>query len=197
MSDWNDVYSAPTADEEEPIEGGEGGGQETDAPPAVWFALPIWRLWLFSLLGGGLYQAYWMYRSWRAFRASDGYSRHALWQARHAANGFRVSAFWRAATVFYSYCFLVVVEREARRAQVSGFGPPWLWFALQLAAITVLPFGWNLVALSLAFVPAQLTVNRLHDKLNESRKREPIRAAELCWLAAGLATTLSVVGARS
>ena len=153
--------------------------------PAVWYAVPTWRLWLFSLVGGAVYQAYWMYRCWHAFRASMGYSERARWLARYQQNGFRPSAFWRAALFLYSYCWLAVVRREARSCGVKGFGPPWLWFGLQLFSLS-LPWGWNLLGLSLAFLPVQLTMNRLHDQLSGNRAREPVTASELCWLALGL-----------
>jgi hypothetical protein len=138
-----------------------------DAPenelPVVWYAIPAWRLWLFSLVGGAVYQAYWMYRCWLAFRVSMGYSQRERWLARYQHNGFRASPFWRAALFLYSYCWLAVARREAQLSGVKGFGPPWPWFALQLLSLS-LPFGWNLLGLSLAFLPAQLAVNRMHDQ---------------------------------
>lgn len=190
MSTLEGVYAAPAADEDDGRDALTDEDDSEPSPTAVWYAVPLWRLWLLSLLGGGLYQGYWMYRCWRAFRASHGYSRHALWQARYEATGFRVSPFWRAALSLYTYCFLLVVQREARLARVTGFGPPALWFGVQLAALTALPLGWNLLALSLAFLPAQAVVNRLHDELHPERSREPVSGAELCWLAVGLLVTL-------
>jgi hypothetical protein len=68
-------------------------------------------------------------------------------------------------------------------------GPPGLWFACQASAFW-LPFGWNLISLSLAFLPAQLAVNRMHDKLGGNQAREVVTATELCWLALGLALLL-------
>jgi hypothetical protein len=184
----NDVYAPPANDEESQSESESAADddEEGTAAPVVWFAIPVWRLWLFSLFGGSVYQMYWMYRCWRAFRASMGYSRHERWHARYERNRFRASPFWRAVLQLYTYCWMLVVRREALRYGVPSFGPPWLWFALQLAAITLLPFGWNLLALSLAFLPAQLAVNRMQDKLEGSRVREPVTAAELCWLAVGV-----------
>jgi hypothetical protein len=194
VSALNEVYAPPAKDDEGESEDAAADDQDGLAAPTVWFAIPVWRLWLFSLLGGTVYQMYWMYRCWQAFRASMGYSAQERWQERYENNRFRASPFWRAALLLYTYCWMLVVRREALRNRVASFGPPWLWFALQLAAITVLPFGWNLLGLSLAFLPAQLAVNRMHDKLYANRVREPITAAELCWLAAGAFFALKAAG---
>lgn len=182
------AYAQPAADRDDEHDELEDDDEE-EAPSAVWYAVPLWRLWLFSLLGGLPYQGYWAYRSWCAFRVSEGYSRHALWRARYRANGFRVSPFWRALLGVYTYCFMLVVRREARLARVSGFGPPWVWFAAQLSALTFLPLEWGLLALSLAFVPVQSVVNRIHDRVEGTRTRARLSAAELCWLALGLLWT--------
>jgi hypothetical protein len=173
-------------------EGDDASGNENEGDgelASVWYAIPVWRLWLFSLLGGAVYQMYWMYRSWRAFRQSMGYSEQARWLARYERNGFRPSPFWRAALGVYSYCWLVVVRREARLSGVTSFGPPGLWFACQLSGLW-LPLGWSLIGVSIAFVPAQLAVNRMHDSLGANQAREAVTAAELVWLALGFAWLL-------
>jgi hypothetical protein len=85
------VYAAPRSDEDDPEDADSGDDEDALAPPAVWYTVPLLRLWLFSLVGGGLYQSYWMYRMWSAYRQSLGYSEHRRWRARHEANGFRIS----------------------------------------------------------------------------------------------------------
>ncbi|RYZ02262.1 MAG: hypothetical protein EOO73_32600 [Myxococcales bacterium] len=196
MTGLEGVYAAPSSDETDDAFALDDEDGEDSVPPAVWYTVPLWRVWLFSLLGGALYQSYWMYRTWGAYRQSLGYSEHQRWRARQAANGFRVSAFWRAALFLYSYGLLVFVQREGRRAGVPGPGPAWLWFGLHVTALVVLPFGLNLLALSVVFLPAQLTVNRLHERSGGSPEREPVTAAEACWVAAGLLALWTVLNAQ-
>jgi hypothetical protein len=181
-----EAYAPPQSDAEQSAEAAAEADVGETRAPAYWYAIPLWRLFLFSLLGGSVYQFHFTYRAWQAHRESFGYSAEPRWRARYEATGFRVSPFWRAALTVHNYSWLLVVGREARRRGVPGFGPAGLWFLLQLAALVFFPPGWNILALSLALLPAQLTVNRLHDKTTGSRARAPISAAELCWLAMGV-----------
>jgi len=172
-------------------EGDDSDGDDSEAPSSdrqirspvlVWFAMPLWRLWLFTLVGGWVFQVYWFYRSWAAYRASWGYSKREQWLAVHARTGFRISPGWRAFLQFYSYALLVAVRREARLNGIRSMGPPALFFVIQAVALFA---GLNNVVwlevalLSLVFLPAQLTVNRLSDSLSQGRRREPVRGLEI------------------
>lgn len=192
MSGLEGPYAPPQSDGEAGDEDEDDALQSeaADTVPANWYAIPVWRLFLFSLLGGNIYLLHYMYRSWQAHRRSFGYSAQAVWRARYDATGFQVSPFWRAALLVYSYSWLSVVRREALRERVPGFGPAGPWFALQLTALSFLPMGWNILALSVVFLPAQLTVNRLHDRAHGEKWREPITAGELCWLGLGVVAML-------
>ena len=180
------AYAEPEQDDDV-----EAGGDDDELEtPAVWYRLPLWRLWLFSLLGGWWYQIHWMYSSWRAYRASLGYSRQVKWRAIHAQTGALPSPFWRALLLVYSYNLLLTIRREARLAGVSGFGEPALWFGLQLVAGSLPAFRvsapWIQLLLSIIFLPAQATVNRIADRQSGERRREPISVGELLSVAVGL-----------
>ena len=67
---------------------------------------------------------------------------------------------------------------------------------MELGHETLVAFAksWGLfylIALSVAFLPAQLAVNRMHDKLSGNRARQAATAGELCWLVVGLAFLLT------
>jgi hypothetical protein len=190
------VYAAPTSDEADDDVPEDDDEHEGSAPPVFWHTVPLWRLGLFSFLGGPLYQSYWMYRAWGAYRLSWGYSERIRWEARYEANGFRVSAFWRAALFPYSYCLLVVVGREARLTGVTGLGPAWLWSGLHLVALMALPSGPSLLALSFVFLPAQSVMNRLHERRGGDPERPGVTAGELCWLGAGFLALWTVALSR-
>ena len=43
-------------------------GQIDTSKPAEYFAIPLWRLVLFTLLSGGVYMLYWGYRNWKSYQ---------------------------------------------------------------------------------------------------------------------------------
>lgn len=166
-------------DEEEP-------GDSEIAP--VWYCVPIWRLWLFALLGGWLYQARYQYCAWRAYRRSFGYSRQREWVAVYQRTGFRVSPFWRAVLGIYFYALVVVVWREAKLAGVRRWGPPFVLAGAQLAAVLLssLPLLWTQLLLSFVLLPFQVTVNGVADKTYGNRQREPVAQADFIVLLLGV-----------
>src|SRR6478736_1970930 len=162
--------------------------RELSSPVLVWFAMPLWRLWLFSLVGGLVFHIYWMYRSWAAYRASWGYSKRKQWLAVHERTGFQVSPGWRAIAQVYSYPLLVAIRREARLKGIRGMGPPALWFGIQMLATSAAlnNLVWlELSLFSLVFLPAQWTVNRLAESSPQGHRREPVRGLELVCVLVG------------
>lgn len=169
-------------------------------PPAPrWYAIPAWRLVALSLLGGWFYQTYWMFRSWQAYRLSWGYSRAPEWHAVYERTGFRVSPFWRAVLGLYCYGLFVAVRREARVLGLKSWIAPWPMFAVWCLGSV---FGelldpWPFRALlALWFVPTQLAVNRLNQRVTGSTLREPMSSGELASALAG-AVVLVLEFARS
>jgi len=176
-----------TEDEDEGEEEADAGGA---AIAAVWYCVPVWRLWLFGFLGGWLYQARYMYCAWSAYRASFGYSRQAEWREVYERTGYRVNPLWRAGVFIYSYTLFVVIWREARLAGVRRWGTPALWAAIQcggvvLAMIRHTSLLHNQLLSSLVLLPAQATVNAIADKTEGARRREPITATEILALLIG------------
>lgn len=169
-------------------EGDEDEGELGDGEIAPrWYCVPVWRLWLFTLLGGWLYQVRYQYCAWRAYRRSFGYSRQREWQAVKQRTGFRVSPFWRAVLGIYVYALLVVVWREARLAGVRRFGLPVIWASMHVAAVVLswFPVLWTQLILSLALLPLQATVNAIADKASGQRHREPVEQPDLIVLLVG------------
>jgi hypothetical protein len=164
---------------------------EHETVAAVWFAMPLWRLWLFTLLGGGLFQIYWLYCGWAAYRRSWGYSKQQQWRSVYLQTGYRVSPFWRAVLQVHSYALLAAIWREARVAGIRRMGSPGLWFVMQMLTLVVgvsmTKVWWSTGVLSLTFLPAQATVNRLSDAQGGARAREPMAAGELVCLLVGAA----------
>jgi hypothetical protein len=175
---------------------------DVDGPTAVWYAVPAARLFVFALVGGAPYLVYWMYRAWVAYRESWGYSRSDEWQAVHARTGFRISPAWRALLVLHCYCLFATIAREAAAARTRAWGRPWLLFALVWLAFTAGLFGvlpgiaLQHLLLALAFLPAQLAVNRLSELAYDSARYEPVSAAEILWLSIGVLQTWWIIGAR-
>jgi hypothetical protein len=179
---------------------GEG---TTDAPTVVWYAVPIWRFVVFVLVGGAPYAMYWMYRAWVAYRVSWGYSRWEQWRNVYARTGFRVSPAWRAFLLLHSYCLFTTVQREASLAGVRASVRPWPMFALVcLAFMTGLlamvpPLAAQHLLLALAFLPAQIAINRLSARAYDSARYEPVGAAEILWVSLGVLQALLLSGPRS
>lgn len=192
-----DVDGGVGLDEDDAFDDGDELDDEADdeAPEleAVWYRLPVWRLWLFTLLGGWLYQVHYIYCAWCAYRASMGYSRQLEWRAVHRRTGFRVSPFWRALVSVYSYALLVVIWREARLCGVRRVGWPGLWSVAHWASVVLLawsPKWWlTLPFLSVVFLPAQATINALADQQQGDRRREPVTGSEVIILLLGAALT--------
>jgi hypothetical protein len=198
---------------ESTVEHGEGGDdQEADvdadseadegvADPVTprWYAISVWRLLVLSLLGGWFYQTYWMYRSWQAYRASWGYSRAPEWHAVYERTGFRISPFWRAFLGVYCYGLFVAVKREALAVGLKSLIAPWLLFAVWCIGsfIGSLFDPWLVKgAIGLVFLPAQLTVNRINERVTGSKLREPMSSGELTAAFVG-AVMMGLLMARS
>jgi hypothetical protein len=166
---------------------------EADISP-VWCRVPLWRVFLFSLLGGWVYQARYMYGAWGAYQASMGYSRQAQWQAVYQRTGFRVSPFWRAVLFVYAYALFIVIWREAKRAGSRSLGTPALWAGPHLLAGILpmfhVPLHWPRLLLSLTLLPVQMTVNSLGDKTAGDCRREPITGGEIVAVIVGALLTI-------
>jgi hypothetical protein len=164
-----------------------------------WFAIPVWRLLVLSLLGGWFYQTYWMYRSWQAYRASWGYSRASEWHAVYERTGFRVSPFWRAFTGLYCYGLFVAAKREARVLGLQSWIAPWpmlaVWCVGSFLVSRIGPWPFQVVT-ALVFLPAQMAVNRISDRVTGSNVREPTSGGELMAAIAG-ALMICLVLART
>jgi hypothetical protein len=164
-----------------------------------WYAIPVWRLLLLSLLGGWFYQTYWMYRSWQAYRASWGYSRAQEWHAVCERTGFRVSPFWRALLGIYCHGLFVAVRREARVLGLKSWIAPWpmlaAWCGASLAGSLFEPWPFK-GAMGLVFLPVQLAVNRINERVTGSKQRDPISSGELAAAVFG-AVMMGIVMARS
>jgi hypothetical protein len=189
-------------DESEPrdLDANNSDSNDDDAASTTaphWYAIPVWRLVVLSLLGGWFYQTHWMYRSWQAYRASWGYSRAPEWRVVYERTGFRVSPFWRAILGVYCYGLLVAMRREARVLGLKSWIAPWPMFAAWCACSMLGPWldaWWFRVSSALLFVPAQLTVNRLGERVTGSKLREPPSHGEVVAALAGLiALSLSLL----
>jgi hypothetical protein len=189
---------ADERDEQEPLDDDSPSDptNELGASPRAWHAIPVWRLVVFATLGGGLYQAYWAYRCWQAYRASWGYSREPFWREVHAQSGYRPSAFWRGVlTSAYCYCLFPAVAREARAEGTTALPGP---IALALAFGVVVGLSafvlgpWSLLQ-ALLLVPAQRSMNALSDHERGDAARTPVTAAELLCLMLGSAFTLTAL----
>jgi hypothetical protein len=82
----------------------------------------------------------------------------------------------------------VAIRREARAAGVRGMRHPGWWFAMQMLSmfvyLSMAKTWWDLGLLSVTFLPAQATVNRLSDAHYGDRMREPMSSTEFKYLRA-------------
>lgn len=196
-------YRAPQVDDEAPRD--EELDEDADDTDTVeWYAVSGTRVLLGSFFGGWLYQTYWMYRWWRCYRRSLGYGRAPFWRAVQARTGYQVSPVWRA--LFgsgYVFCLLPAVAREAKRANLPGFGPPiTLALVYGLSGLSMALAGQNgllieRAAQSIILFGAQLTVNRLNDRCPHPRPFASVTGGEVLCLLGGIALTLSVFAGRT
>lgn len=200
------VGEATDEDEQELEEDGADSSNaktgDSGGPSIVWHAMPVWRLFVFALVGGAPYFIYWMYRAWSAYRASWGYSRAEEWQAVYRRTGFRVSPAWRAILMIHCYCLFAAVKREAAMAGVRAGLRPWSMFATVWLACwlglggSLLGLALQHLLLALVIVPAQAAINRLSERAGEGAGDEPVTGAEVVWLVIGvLLTWWSINGA--
>lgn len=167
---------------------------DADEPArAVWFAIPLRRLFLFTLLGGWFYAVYWMYRSWLAYRASWGYSRQREWREIYERTGFRVSPFCRAALGAYCYGLLVALRREARAAGIKVWIWPWPTFALGALASSLTDPWLQRGLMAVLFLPAQAAANRLQERTSASQTTEPVAGGDILWILIGLCSAWLVL----
>jgi len=169
--------------------------EEVDAPEVWFYPNHLGKLVLFGLVGGGPFLFFWAYRSWQAYAANAGYSRHGFWRRVRRATGYRPSPFWRALLATnYFLCLFPAVDRECRArglrgvpaAEVLAAGVAVLWFVEGripgLLVSSLLSPVWLLV-------PVQLAINRLH--LREGRPLHPRTDGwEVLWVALGLLARL-------
>jgi hypothetical protein len=93
----------------------------------------------------------------------------------------------------------VAVRREARRAGLKSWVPPWPGFTALILASFVAVSGslegacLARVMCALLLVSTQVTINQLSDS-GGVRAREPASAAEVAWATLGLLLTLIALG---
>lgn len=127
------------------------------------FAVPVWKLAVMSVLTFSLYQIYWLYRSWRARRLA----------------GEDVSPFWRAilGVLFFPALASRVREKRLFHDLEAGFSPvavAIMYFLFQLVWRLPDP-AWLLGHLS--FLPlaiVQAKINHLHAHLGAEVPKVPI-----------------------
>jgi hypothetical protein len=180
---------------------GDGGARKVTADdervaPGDWFyPNHLVKFVVFGLLGGGPFFVYWAYRSWKAYAANAGYSRHVFWGRVREKTGYRPSPFWR--TLFlqaYFLCLFPAVDRECRARGLRGVRGAellaWGFGFLLLAGPEVAGVvEKGLISPVWAVLPVQLAVNRLH-----TTDGRPLRWTtdgwELLWVALGLLSTV-------
>lgn len=175
-------------DEAEECEGGEYEEEESNDEDAssysslpYFYAVPLWRVALFGLLGSNAYVLYWSYRCWLEYRQAWGYSREPFWRKVHGRTGYRISPFWRAALAsLYAFALFPAVDRECRKQGVQGLGAP-IVLALLLGMLTLFAGKW-LIGPVWVLLPVQTAINRL----NRDSRPPPITAGEILSVCLGL-----------
>src|SRR5689334_8337490 len=90
-------YEAPTDDgDEDNVEDDSDDAPSSGEPPQHWYTVSLARVLVGTLVGGWLYQTYWMFHWWSAYRQSEGYSRAPFWRAVRERTGFQINPTWRA-----------------------------------------------------------------------------------------------------
>lgn len=142
--------------------------QPSSTPPVFYPVLPL-KLVALTLVSGGAYLYYWMYRSWRAYRDSNGYSAGAFWRAVQARTGYRPSPFWRGLLwSYYAFALFPAIDRECRvRGEKLPLSPVVLALAVVLTSYTSSAFAGAALLPALALIPLQLAVNRVNPDVRE------------------------------
>ncbi len=179
-------------EDDDQVEDEDEHPETRDPPSHSWYAVPTLRTVVFVLVGGWYYQVYWMYRCWRCYQLSGGYSRHEFWRQVHEHTGYQISPAWRA-LLGYGYCFSLfpAVAREARLAGIAGLRAP-----LLLALLYNFTFAFTLGATRSGFVierllqaaifgALQMTLNRLSLKASGSGAHETVTGGELTAVVVG------------
>lgn len=86
------------------------------------FAMPLWRLYVLTVVTGGLYQLYWDYKNWKAIREAD---------------KTYIMPFWRALfSVIFIWPLYLRIARNARSRGYTGFSAL-LWLAALLVILVI------------------------------------------------------------
>lgn len=135
----------------------------TSTPPVFYPVLPL-KLVALTVISGGFYLYYWMYRSWRAYREADGYSARAFWRTIQNRTGYRPSPFWRGLLwSYYAFALFPAIDRECRTyGEKLAVSPVVLAIAVILTSYTSSAFAGAALLPALALVPVQLGVNRVN-----------------------------------
>lgn len=145
---------------------------QTTAAPAsaiprvpLFLYIPVWRLILLSILSGGLYQAYWIYKNWRYLKERERVD---------------IRPFWRGIFgIFYCHSLLRRIhgDREARAAQAPTFPPDALatgWVVLVILSNVLARVDSVAVFVLAAFVPSFLCLMPVQNYVNSvTRLRSP------------------------
>lgn len=137
----------------------------TSTLPVFYPVLPL-RLVALTVVSGGFYLYYWMYRSWRAYRDADGYSARAFWVTIQTRTGYRPSPFWRGLLwSYYAFALFPAIDRECRaHGEKLPISPVVLAIAVTLTSYTSSAFAGATLLPALALVPVQLAVNRVNSR---------------------------------
>lgn len=158
-----------------------------EAGAAYFYSVPLTKLLLLGFAGGGIYQMYWMYRCWRAYRDHDGYSRAQFWRRVRKRTGYRPSPVWRA-LLCNSYCVALfpAVHRECVSNGAKGLRFP-VPLALAYGALgaPMLLGSWHFAALAAALLlPVQAAINRLNSEF-QHKPRWALTGGEILALLVG------------
>lgn len=170
---------------------GEEGG--VDASEPLFLYIPPSRLIWLSILSGGLYEAYWLYKNWRRLKERD---------------GLRIQPFWRGVFgVFFIHKLMERIHSDpiARSLAVPTFSPRCLATVWVILRISAGPLGrsdnlWlNFVALLLptflCLLPAQQYVNAVTLLRNPSQRSHGWSTGHIVCIVMGVITwSLFVLG---